>query len=51
MGNEYGKYLWLNERTDIGSFIRANTVLFLELEYGYNWNIHWEPNSDLLVNW
>ena len=32
-------YLRISEITEMGYFISANNVFFLELEDGYNWNL------------
>ena len=48
LGGEDEIYLKIIERTGIGLFISANNVIFLELEGGYNFNIHLDSNSSFL---
>ena len=49
LGTLYGICLCLNEYTELGYFISANNVLFLDLEDGYYWTLHFELNSNILV--
>ena len=43
-------WLGMNEITDLGSLISAKNRFLLELNMTNIWNIHWVPNSDLLMN-
>ena len=50
MVTSYVMWLGMNEITDLGSLISAKNRFLLELKMTNIWNIHWVPNSDLLMN-